>query len=152
MLRVTLISIVLFNFHLCVSQTNRGDSLTHKYNTEGPSKLLTLEILSYIHYEGAATNNRPEYTLFFIDQEKSYQLQTSRQWQYKEENEIILEEMDFVESCELESEEEFNELNINWLNKQLDLSVDSMHANLVYYNKNDSLGYIKVYKLKMKEK
>tara|TARA_B110000503_G_scaffold102267_1_gene152755 strand:- start:2139 stop:2510 length:372 start_codon:yes stop_codon:yes gene_type:complete len=119
MMRATIFLVPLIACVTLTAQTSRGDSLTQRYNTEGSSKLLALEMLSYIHYEGRETINRPDYTLYYVDQEKSYNVQTSHNWVYLEENEIILGEINFVESCALQSDIQFKELNINWLNKQL---------------------------------
>ena len=93
------------------------------------------------------TNLRPDNVLYFVDQEGAYQVLKNKHWDLADAEEFIVNEIEFAKSCALKSEIQLKELNINWLNKQLEHNLDSTQANLVYY----SLGYFRVYKLTIKE-
>ncbi len=129
--------------------TSREDSLVHKYNTEGPSKFLAFEFLNYVHFEGVENSLRHDNTLYFIDEAGSYKLLASENLILSGPEKFIFDQLDFVEKCEFKNSIEFKTLNINWLNKQLEVYVDKFHAAVVFY-KEEGTGEIQVYKLIVK--
>ncbi len=151
MIRIAIIILISAIYGTTVAQTtSRADSLVHKYNSEGPSKLLAFEVLNYVHFEGGENNLRDDNTLYFMDEVGSYKLLASEHLILSHPEKFIFDQLDFVERCEFKNSIEFQKLNINWLNEQLEVYVDKFHAAVVFYNKEEGTGEIKIYKLIVK--
>jgi|GEM_PF-3317326 len=141
---------ILISYTITYSQEQslkREDSLKNAFITEGYSKELALETLTYIHYEGVKSTNRPNCALFFINQEGECQLETNRFWELENSAKIVLEKMNFISSCNLVNEIKFKSLDLDWINLNLQSNLDSNHANFIYYNSIDSLGFLRVYRV-----